>query len=91
MMALRCVEQFPVLCAQVEYGDITWQAGAKQIGIRRPAPKLKELLPLTDERASGNAQFTIELNGNSTSDATLEWLSTGEERRLLVLTPGARN
>lgn len=85
MMAMRCSEQFPVVCAQAECGELIWHLGGRRVGLRRPGAKLKALLPLTKERMSGRTECSIELDSDGTAKAVLEWVETGQDRLLLIL------
>ena len=81
MMAIRCSGQFPVVCSQLQFGEVLWCTSGTSIGIRRPKAKLKELFAKAHEDRRGQVDCQIELNGNFTN-GIFEWITTGEERIL---------
>lgn len=83
-LVLRCASRFSLIAAETMWDEITWFHCPSGVGLVAPRAQLQRLAKSTGSLSKGTQACSLELRGSDLAK-TMEWTTTGEGRKLFVL------
>lgn len=88
-MMVRCAQQFGLIGAETVCDEITWIQCPPTANVIAPRAQLQRLTALSCDKPVGRQPCTFDIRG-SALDMTMEWVTTGDSRKLFVFSDPPR-